>query len=120
MGDAPVYYSLIADGNHTHETVQRIAHKAHPEGLEFGSLPVKTCVWKNVIKHKHTHTHTHTGVVLVTDAMAGMGVRSGDVRGGQEESRFSLGEGGRVEVSGGAVRLAGTSTLAGRSAYTFR
>ena len=59
MGDAPVYYSLIADGNHTHETVQRIAHKAHPEGLEFGSLPVKTCVWKNVIKHKHTHTHTH-------------------------------------------------------------
>ncbi|CAI8019600.1 N-acetylglucosamine-6-phosphate deacetylase [Geodia barretti] len=95
VGDAPVYYSLIVDGNHTHETVQRIAHKAHPEGLEFGSLPVKTCV------------------VLVTDAMAGMGVRSGDVRGGQEESRFSLGEGGRVEVSGGAVRLAGTSTLAG-------
>ena len=61
-----------------------------------------------------------SGAVLVTDAMAGMGVRDSEggekVRGGC----FSLGEGGRVEVSGGAVRLAGTSTLAGRSVSSLR
>jgi N-acetylglucosamine-6-phosphate deacetylase len=45
VGDAPVYYSLIADGNHTHKTVQKIAYKAHPDGA-----------------------------VLVTDAVSGMGV----------------------------------------------
>ena len=28
----PVYYGLIADGNHTHETVQRIAHHANKNG----------------------------------------------------------------------------------------
>ena len=32
MEDAPVYYSLIADGNHTHKTVQRIAYRGHPRG----------------------------------------------------------------------------------------
>ena len=50
----------------------------------------------------------------MTDAMSGMGVRCWEVGGG--EASLSLGAGGRVEVSGGVVRLAGTSTLAGRSA----
>ena len=67
--------------------------------------------------YQHTHTHTHIGAVLVTDAMAGMGVRGAGVRGGEETDSFSLG-GGHVEVSGGAVRLAGTDTLAGRSVST--
>ena len=64
--------------------------------------------WLYDFSRDHTHTHTHTlckGSVLVTDAMSGMGV-SGEY--------FSLGEGGRVEVVGGAARLAGTTTLAGR------
>ena len=27
-----IFYGIIADGNHTHETVQRIAYKSNPEG----------------------------------------------------------------------------------------
>ena len=43
----------------------------------------------------------------MTDAVAGMG---------GNDSSFSLGEGGSVQVTGGAARLAGTNTLAGRLA----
>lgn len=28
-----IYYGIIADGNHTHETVLRIAYKSNPTGL---------------------------------------------------------------------------------------
>lgn len=44
------------------------------------------------------------GAVLVTDAIAAMGLPG---------RKFSLGQ-GEVEVVGGAARLAGTDTLAGR------
>lgn len=69
-----LYYGLIADGYHTHETVLRIAYKANP-----------------------------SGVVLVTDAIAAMGLGEG---------AHSLGS-MRVEVKNGAARLAGKNTLAG-------
>lgn len=96
MGNAPVYYSLIADGNHTHETVQRIAYKANPSG--------KQANWVCAIVHCVVRSTPHLGAVLVTDAMSAMGLRG---------RQFSLGH-GMVEVVGGAARLAGTTTLAGR------
>lgn len=33
LDQRPVYYGLIADGHHTHETVQRIANNANPQGV---------------------------------------------------------------------------------------
>lgn len=72
-----VHYSIIADGIHTHETVLRIAYQSNP-----------------------------TGIVLVTDAIAAMGLGSG---------RHQLGT-MTVEVKGNTARLPGEQTLAGSCA----
>ncbi|KAI8053192.1 putative N-acetylglucosamine-6-phosphate deacetylase [Syncephalis plumigaleata] len=68
------YYGLIADGFHAHPCAVRIAYSAHPKG-----------------------------VVLVTDAMAALGLPLGT---------YSLGD-MRVEMTEDAVYVAGTQTLAG-------
>lgn len=34
-----VYYGLISDGHHTHETVQRIAHQANSDGKKLNLVP---------------------------------------------------------------------------------
>lgn len=96
IGGVPVYYGLIADGNHTDVTVQRIAYKSNPEGeFNSGTAPPPP--------HPPLPPPP-AGVVLVTDAIAAMGLRG---------RKFSLGL-GEVEVVGGTARLAGTDTLAGR------
>ncbi|RKP26037.1 hypothetical protein SYNPS1DRAFT_14785 [Syncephalis pseudoplumigaleata] len=68
------YYGLIADGFHAHPCAVRIAYSAHPKG-----------------------------VVLVTDAMAALGLPQGT---------YTLGD-MRVEMTEDAVYVAGTHTLAG-------
>ena len=57
LGGAPVYYSLIADGHHTHETVQRIAYQAYREGKSGNT---HTCTYNT---HTHTRTHAHRSSV---------------------------------------------------------
>ncbi|XP_077475954.1 N-acetylglucosamine-6-phosphate deacetylase isoform X2 [Stigmatopora argus] len=69
-----VYYGMIADGIHTNPAALRIAHRAHPAGL-----------------------------VLVTDAIAAMGLPPGRHTLGQQE----------VEICGLQVFVAGTRTLSG-------
>ncbi|XP_049600515.1 N-acetylglucosamine-6-phosphate deacetylase [Syngnathus scovelli] len=69
-----VYYGMIADGIHTHPAALRIAHRAHPKGL-----------------------------VLVTDAIAAMGLPPGRHTLGQQD----------VEICGLHVYVAGTQTLSG-------
>jgi N-acetylglucosamine-6-phosphate deacetylase len=39
-----VFYGIIADGNHTHETVLRIAYKSNPTGL-FVCTPIGVYPW---------------------------------------------------------------------------
>ena len=73
-GDRP-YYSIIADGIHADPASVAIAHRAHPRGA-----------------------------VLVTDAMAAMGLGDGD---------HTLGDGVNVRVDGLRATVAGTQTLAG-------
>lgn len=68
------YYGLILDGVHSHPTSARIIHTCHPDGL-----------------------------VLVTDAMAGMGLQPGE---------YDL-AGQQVEVRKDGAYLAGTNTIAG-------
>lgn len=96
IGGVPVYYGLIADGNHTDVTVQRIAYKSNPEG-EVNSVTAPPPPHPLL-------PPPPAGVVLVTDAIAAMGLRG---------RKFSLGL-GEVEVVGRTARLAGTDTLAGR------
>ena len=70
----PIYFGIIADGNHTHPTAVRIAHRSHPEGL-----------------------------VLVSDAIAALGLRPGKHCLGTVE----------VEIHDGKATVAGLKTLAG-------
>ncbi|XP_042564537.1 N-acetylglucosamine-6-phosphate deacetylase [Clupea harengus] len=69
-----VFYGMIADGIHTHPAALRIAHRAHP-----------------------------TGLVLVTDAIAAMGLPSGHHTLGQQE----------IDIQGLHAYVAGTKTLSG-------
>uniref|UniRef100_A0A8C4UQN6 N-acetylglucosamine-6-phosphate deacetylase n=1 Tax=Falco tinnunculus TaxID=100819 RepID=A0A8C4UQN6_FALTI len=69
-----VFYGMISDGIHTNPAALRIAHRAHPKGL-----------------------------VLVTDAIAGMGLAPG---------RHTLGQ-QVVEIDGLNTYIAGTKTLSG-------
>ncbi|XP_061567537.1 N-acetylglucosamine-6-phosphate deacetylase-like [Cololabis saira] len=69
-----VYYGMIADGIHTNPAALRIAHRAHPSGL-----------------------------VLVTDAIAAMGLPPG---------RHTLGQ-QVIEIQGFHAYVAGTKTLSG-------
>ncbi|XP_068581912.1 N-acetylglucosamine-6-phosphate deacetylase [Cebidichthys violaceus] len=72
--DGTVYYGMIADGIHTNPAALRIAHRAHPSGL-----------------------------VLVTDAIAAMGLPPG---------RHTLGQ-QVLEIQGLHAYVAGTTTLCG-------
>lgn len=69
-----VFYGMISDGIHTNPAALRIAHRAHPKGM-----------------------------VLVTDAIAGMGLAPG---------RHTLGQ-QVVEIDGLNTYIAGTKTLSG-------
>ncbi|RMX46505.1 hypothetical protein pdam_00023277 [Pocillopora damicornis] len=71
----PIFYGLIADGIHTHPTATRIAHRSHPNGL-----------------------------VLVTDAIAALGLPPGLHKLGPMQ----------VEINHEKATLKGTNTLAGR------
>lgn len=70
----PIFYGLIADGIHTHPTATRIAHRSHPSGL-----------------------------VLVTDAIAALGLPPGLHKLGPMQ----------VEINDEKATLLGTNTLAG-------
>lgn len=70
----PIFYGLIADGIHTHPTATRIAHRSHPRGL-----------------------------VLVTDAIAALGLPPGLHKLGPMQ----------VEINQEKATLLGTNTLAG-------
>lgn len=70
----PIYFGIIADGIHTHPTALRIAHRTHPEGL-----------------------------VLVSDAIAAMGLPPG---------RHNLGT-VKVDIDHERATLLGSETLAG-------
>lgn len=69
-----VYFSVIVDGIHTHPAAVRIAHRVNPEGL-----------------------------ILITDAIAAMGL---------PEGVYKLGP-SMVEITGKHAYIAGTTTLAG-------
>lgn len=70
----PMFYGLIADGIHTHPTATRIAHRSHPRGL-----------------------------VLITDAIAALGLAPGLHKLGPM----------LVEIDHEKATLQGTNTLAG-------
>ncbi|CAH3039214.1 unnamed protein product [Porites lobata] len=70
----PMFYGLIADGIHTHPTATRIAHRSHP-----------------------------TGLVLITDAIAALGLPPGLHKLGPMQ----------VEIDHEKATLQGTNTLAG-------
>ncbi|XP_073252993.1 N-acetylglucosamine-6-phosphate deacetylase-like [Porites lutea] len=70
----PMFYGLIADGIHTHPTATRIAHRSHP-----------------------------TGLVLITDAIAALGLPPGLHKLGPM----------KVEIDHEKATLQGTNTLAG-------
>ncbi|XP_043269493.1 N-acetylglucosamine-6-phosphate deacetylase [Venturia canescens] len=72
-----IHYGIIADGVHTHPAALRIAHRTHPDGL-----------------------------VLVTDAIAALGLEDGTYRLGQSD----------IEVQKGRAYIAGTDTLCGSTA----
>ncbi|MFT7798086.1 N-acetylglucosamine-6-phosphate deacetylase [Arapaima gigas] len=72
--DRTVFYGMIADGIHTNPAALRIAHRAHPAGL-----------------------------VLVTDAIAAMGLPPGRHTLGQQD----------IEIDGLHAYVAGTKTLSG-------
>mmetsp|Transcript_50694 Transcript_50694/g.108021 ORF Transcript_50694/g.108021 Transcript_50694/m.108021 type:complete len:574 (-) Transcript_50694:223-1944(-) len=74
MGLKRPFFSMIVDGIHVHESAVCMAYRSHPQGC-----------------------------VLVTDAMAAMGLGDGDHHLGSME----------VCVKGGRATLAGTDTLAG-------
>ncbi|KAM8825421.1 N-acetylglucosamine-6-phosphate deacetylase [Synchiropus picturatus] len=69
-----VYYGMIADGIHTHPAALKIAHRTHPDGL-----------------------------VLVTDAIAAMGLSEGRHRLGEQD----------IEIKGLQACVAGEDTLCG-------
>ncbi|XP_067640648.1 N-acetylglucosamine-6-phosphate deacetylase isoform X2 [Eurosta solidaginis] len=69
-----IYFGIISDGTHTHPAALRIAHRAHPNGL-----------------------------ILVSDAIAALGMGDGKHHLGQLE----------LEVCDGKAFIAGTNTLCG-------
>ncbi|XP_036344718.1 N-acetylglucosamine-6-phosphate deacetylase-like [Rhagoletis pomonella] len=69
-----IFFGIIADGIHTHPAALRIAHRTHPDGL-----------------------------ILVTDAIAALGLGEGKHHLGQLE----------MEVRDGKAFIAGTNTLCG-------
>nr|CAG4640867.1 EOG090X06GX [Eulimnadia texana] len=72
--DQNIFYGIIADGIHTHPAALRIAYRTHPKGI-----------------------------VLVTDAMSGLGLKPGTYQLGEQD----------VDVTEKCAVLAGTSTLCG-------
>ena len=90
-----IYYGIIGDGVHTDPAALRIAYRANPKGAP---PPFPT---PNITKH----TFSSQGVVLVTDAMAAMGLSDGIHSLGCQS----------IEVQGNQARLVGEKDrLAGR------
>ena len=95
------YYSMIVDGIHVHESAVCMAYKSHPHGECRSSWLVFFLYLKLLIKY--IISIMQTGCVLVTDAMAAMGLGDGE---------HSLGD-MSVFIQGDRVTLLGTDILAG-------
>uniref|UniRef100_A0A8B9DJ73 N-acetylglucosamine-6-phosphate deacetylase n=1 Tax=Anser cygnoides TaxID=8845 RepID=A0A8B9DJ73_ANSCY len=95
-----VFYGMISDGIHTNPAALRIAHRAHPTGK---AIPVLGPAVGLAAKLPRRVCLPSSGLVLVTDAIAGMGLAPG---------RHTLGQ-QVVEIDGLNTYIAGTKTLSG-------